>query len=284
MKIALIGALHELAKPFIQTIDSDQASQNIWQFYDFQDPAPLIEVQGAEYAVQPYSSEGLDHDVDAALFFGDDSLKPYILQAEDQQIFVIDLSNSFQNDASVPMVLKNARKLPPGAALVNIPSLHLHVYGPVITALHERFTIKRIAITAFTMDEAPALFMSPKMTDQEMYLINEAIKLLDDKSVRLTASILPYAENQRNHYNLSIEFIRPFNMDAIRELLDDIDSLVLEHKESDEQLLKHEVIIRRIRRDLSLDSGVSIYLSALDPTLRLFDNLHYILSERAKNR
>lgn len=284
MKIALIGALHPLAQQFIHTIDPIQAGLHTWQFFDVHDPAPLIEVQGTEYAVQSYGAQCLDEDVDAALFFGDEHMKEHILEAEDRHIFVIDLSNSFQNDASVPMVLKGARKLPPGAALVNIPSLHLHVYGPIMTALHERFLIKRIAITAFIMDEELDLFMSPKMTDQEMFLINEAIKMLDDKSVRLTASILPYAEMHSNHYNLNMEFVRPFNMDALRDLLAGIEGLVLEQTYSDEKQLKQNVVIRRIRRDLSLDSGVSIYLTAHDPTHRVCENLHYILSERAKIR
>lgn len=284
MKIAVIGALHEQAQQFIQTISPTHAREHTWQFFDFREPAPLIEMQGAEFAVQPFTAEQLDGDVEVAMFFGDERLKQYILSAEDRGIFVIDLSSSFQNDSSVPMALKGTRKLPSSVQLVNIPSLHLHVYGPVITALHERFLIKRVAITAFTLDEEMALFMSPKMTDQEMFLINEAIKMLDDKSVRLTASILPYAEKNSNHYNLNVEFVRPFNMDAIRELLEGIEGVVLEQTFQSEDQLAHDVLIRRVRRDLSLDSGVSIYLTANDPCYRLFDNLHYILSERAKNR
>lgn len=275
MKIAIIGVLNDLAQKFIHSLPPDQ-SKHEFVLVDFVQPAPIVEFADREYLVQPYTQELLESDIDLAICFGEADRKSIVLELEDKQIKTIDLTGSFVDEPTVPLVLFDQAYQHSGMIMA-LPSIDLHVYGPILQKLHQRFTIRRIALTAFTPAEEVPRFFPDKMTEEEMALINESLRLMDNNQVHFTAAICPLLHERQTTYHLNIEFVRPFNMDGIREVLSAVDSVVLRDQFRRDTDLAQSIIVNRIRRDFSADSAIHLNLSAEDPQTQVFKNIQYIM-------
>lgn len=278
MKIAIIGVLDPLAKDFLQSFSEQVPANHDYIMIDFVEPAPILEFDGLEYPVLPYTQELLQQEIDLAICFGSDERKPVILELEDQKIKTIDLTGSFIDEPTVPLVLFDA-VIRDHDLIMAAPSKHLHVYGPLLKKLHHRFTVRRVAISAFVPVEEAPRFLPDKASEEEMVLINEAIRLIDNNQVHLTASIYPLAHANDYTYHMDIEFVRPFNMDGIREVLASVSDVVLRETFSKETDLTSALIVHRVKRDFSADSAIHLHLSAENPQQLVFDNVQAIIRE-----
>ena len=261
MKIAIVGAGQPLALRFSQAIESSGA---VLSFYDRDERCPLINLSRHEYPVRPLDiSVFAEKQVDAAFFFIE--ARDAILQAEDRGILAVDVAGNFRQEPTVPLTLAGVTKLP-DEGIVCLPSEHLHVFGPLLCALQKRFGLKRVNAAVFEPHDDSTGVMPEASSELEMRLINETAKLLDDNQVRITASIYPSGEEQTD-YLLNLEFSRPFNMDAAKELMVALPDVKARSG------LGEATLIRRLRRDLSADSGLHLFLSRSAPECLLVNNL-----------
>lgn len=276
MKIAIIGVLDPLVQDFLHSYADQDSRDHDFIMVDFIDPAPILEVADTEYPVIPYTQDLLDKEIDLAICFGDESRKQVVLALEDRGIRTIDLTGSFIEEPTVPLILfeQIARA---SDLIMAVPSLHLHVYGPIIKKLHHRFTIKRVAVTAFTPAEEVPRFYSDKMTEEEISLTNETIRLIDHNQVHLTASIYPQTNCQSYTYFMDIEFVRPYNMDAIREVLSSSPDVVLKEKFHKDTPIDSSILVHRVRRDFSADSAIHLCVSAQNPKHKIYENIQQII-------
>ena len=272
MKIAIIGVLDDLAQKFINSYAEQEASEHEFVLVDFVQPAPIIELDGREYPVLPYTHDLLDDDIDLAICFGTPARQDIVLELEDKGIRTIDLTGSFINEPTVPLVLFDHTDLR-SQLIFATPSLHLHVFGPILLKLHQRFTLKRVSLTIFPPASDSLRFLEDKLSDDEMSLINESIRLIDNNQVHFTASLWPLLNQPHTTYHLNIEFVRPYNMDSIREVMASAPAVVLKDQFSRETDLDRSIIVNRVRRDFSADSAIHLFLTAEKPEYRVFENI-----------
>lgn len=278
MKIAIIGVLDDLAQKFLHSYEEQATTEHDFVLIDFVQPAPLIELGGVEFPVVHYTHDLLDNDIDLAICFGTPERKEIVLKLEDKGIRTIDLTGSFINEPTVPLVLFDHAHTA-SQLLLAAPSLHLHVFGPILRKLHQRFALRRVAITIFPPCDDEPRFLPDKMTEDEMSLINETIRLIDNNQVHYTASIRPLIKQTQTKYHLNIEFIKPFNMDSVRDVLNVVPTVVLKDSFSRETDIENSIIVNRVRRDFSADSAVHLYLSAEKPEQRVFENIRQLIEE-----
>lgn len=278
MKIAIIGVLDELAQQFLQSYDDQAMLDHDFVLIDFVQPAPILEVADREYPVLPYTQELLRDKIDLAIIFGTPERKDIVLELEDKGIRTIDLTGSFVNEPTVPLALFDNINLR-NQLLFAAPSLHLHVFGPILLKLHHRFALKRVSLTLFHPGEDVPRFFPDKMTEGEMSLINESLRLIDNNQVHFTASLWPMPCQVETIYHLNIEFIKPYNMDGIRDVLAGAPAVVLKETYQRDTDIDQSILVNRVRRDFSADSAIHLFLSAQKPEQRVFKNILSLIQQ-----
>lgn len=278
MKIAIIGVLEPLAQQFLQFYNDESIDEHEFLLVDFVQPAPFLELGKREYPVLPYTPNLLTDTVDLAICFGSPERKPIILELEDKGIRTIDLTESFISEPTVPVVLFDHINLR-DQLIFAAPSLHQHVLGPILLKLHQRFTLKRVSMTVFPPQLEVPRFFPDKLTEEEMGLINESIRLLDNNQVHITASIRPLVNQSETIYHVNVEFVRPFNMDSVREVISSAPAMILNDTFTKDSDITRSIVVNRVRRDFSADSAIHLSLSVEKPENRVFDNILRLIQQ-----
>ena len=109
-------------------------------------------------------------------------------------------------------------------------------------------------------------FLDNGYTKEEMKMVNETHKILDDYSIGVcpTAARVPVLGGHSESINL--EFAKEFDLDEVRSILSETEGVVVQDDPSTNvypmplySLGKDAVFVGRIRRDLSVQSGLNFW-------------------------
>jgi aspartate-semialdehyde dehydrogenase len=113
------------------------------------------------------------------------------------------------------------------------------------------------------------VFLDNDYTKEEMKLVNETKKILNDQSLRITSTTVRVPVNGGHSESVNIEFEKPFEVDDVRTLLSNSEGIIVLDDPSKNQypmpLLskdKDEVFVGRIRRDDSIENGLNMWIVA----------------------
>lgn len=106
-------------------------------------------------------------------------------------------------------------------------------------------------------------------TKEEMKLVNETQKILDDRSIAVTATAVRIPVVGGHSETVNIEFNKDFDVDELRKLLSNTDGVTvqdnLELFEYPMPLMAHgkdDVFVGRIRRDYSRENALNMWIVA----------------------
>ena len=112
-------------------------------------------------------------------------------------------------------------------------------------------------------------FLDNGYTKEEMKMINETHKILNDKSIKVTATTVRVPVFHSHSESINVEFEKDFDLDELIETLkkskgiivqDDVENNIYPMPINAEG--HDEVFVGRIRRDYSVDSGVNLWVVA----------------------
>jgi aspartate-semialdehyde dehydrogenase len=113
------------------------------------------------------------------------------------------------------------------------------------------------------------VFTDNGYTKEEMKLVNETQKILNDYNIRLTATAVRVPVVGGHSESVNIEFAQPFDIQAVKEILQKTDGvLVVDNPEANEYPMpihaknRNEVLVGRIRRDHSLENSLNLWIVA----------------------
>lgn len=113
------------------------------------------------------------------------------------------------------------------------------------------------------------VFLDNDYTKEEMKLVNETKKILNDQSLRITSTTVRVPVNGGHSESVNIEFAKPYEVNDVRKLLSNTDGIIVLDDPSQNQypmpLLskdKDEVFVGRIRRDDSIENGLNMWIVA----------------------
>ena len=265
MKIAIVGPRSPLAEAFI---DKLRKSEDLWSlsFYHTSDLSPLIEFKGEEIPVRPINGEYLkEADPEVVIFFPQEDYREAILATELLDLKIIDTTGAFIGDPTIPLILPPVNdELVLKHNLVSLPSFDTALFVPVLYGLDRRFHIKRASIIAQDKEPTKDFFRENDYDSEEINSINEMSKILDNDSLRITVTHKECDKNSLHNYFLNISMARPFNTEDLLAQLKIVASVYSQKDLGDFDLTK-DLILRRYRRDLSLDSGIHLWISTEDP-------------------
>jgi aspartate-semialdehyde dehydrogenase len=113
------------------------------------------------------------------------------------------------------------------------------------------------------------VFLDNGYTKEEMKLVNETRKILDDEEIRVTATAVRVPVKGGHSEAVNVEFAREFELGRVRELLSAAPGVIL-YDNPDERKYpmpliaqdRDEVFVGRIRRDFSQERSLNMWVVA----------------------
>lgn len=221
--------------------------------------------------------------------------------------FVIDNSSAWRMDPSKKLVVPeiNALQLTQDDKIIANPNCSTIQMVVALAPLHKKYKIKRIVIStyqSFTGTGAKAVaqynaekegkplakaemayhypifencipqcdvFLDNDYTKEEMKLVHETRKILNDDSIQITATAVRVPVNGGHSESVNIEFHHNFELNEVKTLLANTKGLILMDDPATFQYPmplmaknKNEVFVGRVRRDESIEHGLNLWIVA----------------------
>ena len=113
------------------------------------------------------------------------------------------------------------------------------------------------------------VFMENGYTKEEMKLVNETHKILDDTSIGVSATAIRIPVVGGHSESINVQLKKDFELEAIRKLLNQSPGLVVQDNPDTNTYPmpiyaegKNEVFVGRIRKDESLDKTLNLWVVA----------------------
>ena len=216
---------------------------------------------------------------------------------------VIDNSSAWRMDTAIPLIVPeiNASILTKSDKIIANPNCSTIQLVMVLAPLQKRYGIKRVVVSTYqsvTGSGARALeqlmaerddrtvekvyphtidlnvlphagdFETDGYTTEELKLINETRKILNvDIPLTATAARVPVVGGHSESVN--IELKKDFNIEELKQLLDDTKGIVLEDVPEENRYPmplsakgRNDVFVGRVRRDFSVEHGLNLWIVA----------------------
>lgn len=217
---------------------------------------------------------------------------------------VIDNSSAWRMEKEIPLVVPeiNASAITAETRIIANPNCSTIQMLIAIAPLHREYGIRRLVISTYQSvtgtgvravtqleNERRGLtgemaypyqidlncipqcdvFLDNGYTKEEMKLVNETRKILDNEEIRVTATAVRVPVTGGHSEAVNIEFTKEFDLDRVRALLSSAPGVVLHDDPSQNKypmpLTAHdrnEVFVGRIRRDFSQEKTLNMWVVA----------------------
>jgi aspartate-semialdehyde dehydrogenase len=217
---------------------------------------------------------------------------------------VIDNSSAWRMDKTKKLIIPeiNANSLTKSDKIIANPNCSTIQMLMALAPLHNKYKIKRVVVSTYqsitgTGVKAVAqmenerngkegemaypypidknclphcdVFTNNGYTKEEMKLVNETRKILDDKSIRLTATAVRVPVVGGHSESVNLEFENDFDLHEVKTLLNSSDGIIVQDDtENNEYPMpiyannKDEVFVGRIRRDFSNPNSINLWIVA----------------------
>jgi len=219
-------------------------------------------------------------------------------------IVVIDNSSAWRMNPSIKLIVPeiNGNKIEKTDLIIANPNCSTIQMVLVLNPIHKKFKIKRVVVSTYQsvtgtgvkaveqlmnervgVDGAMAYphkidlnviphidsFLENGYTKEEMKMINETHKIMNDTSIKVTSTTVRIPVIGGHSESVNIETDLPFAISEIRNLLSDSQGIVVQDDPSNNVYPmpinshgRNEVFVGRIRKDESLENGLNLWIVA----------------------
>lgn len=302
VNLAIAGATGLVGNKIMEVLkDRDFKYDNLYLFSSKKSAGEIINYNGKDYIVEELTEKSFDNkDIDIALFSagGETSLK-YAPIAAKNNIIVIDNSSAWRMNDEIPLIVPevNPETAFKNKGIISNPNCSTIQSVVPLKPLYDNFGIKRIVYNTYqavsgsglagiadlennTCDNYPYPisknclphiddFLENRYTKEEIKMIEETQKILEDDTIKITATTVRVPIENSHAVSMNIEFEKPFELTDVFNILenadgivvkDDIDNLIYPLEEDTNG--KDEVYVGRIRRDYSVENGINLWCVA----------------------
>lgn len=217
---------------------------------------------------------------------------------------VIDNSSAWRMNKDVPLILPevNGSVLTRENNIISNPNCSTIQMVAVLEPLHRKYGLKRIVVSTYQSVTGSGMrgiiqlrnerkgilgekiypypidmnvipqggdFCSNGYTTEEMKLINETLKIFNDSTIRITATVVRVPLTGGHSESVNVEFLKDFEMSDVREIISNSPGLVLlDDIAADVYPMplfvrgKDDVFAGRIRRDESQANTLNLWIVA----------------------
>lgn len=305
MRIAVVGCTGLVGTEMLKVIDElNLTVSEIIPVASEKSVGRSILFRGNEYKVISMQ-QGVASKPDVAIFSaGGDVSKEWAPEFAKVGCFVVDNSSAWRMDPTKKLVVPeiNGDTLTPNDKIIANPNCSTIQMVLVLAPLHKKYGINRVvvstyqaitgtgqkAVTQFENErkgvKGPMVYPHPidmnclpqcdvftdnGYTKEEMKLVNETQKILNDYNIRLTATAVRVPVVGGHSESVNIEFKSSFDVNDVRTILSKTEGVVvLDNTEKSEYPMpinaknRNEVFVGRIRRDHSTENGLNLWIVA----------------------
>ena len=306
MNIAIVGATGNVGRKIIEVLEKkDFPVNNIHFVASSKSAGKKLKFKGKDIVVENLETFDFSKGKITFFSAGGKISEKYAPIAAKHSI-VIDNSSHFRMDPNVPLIVPQVNSKDLNSVKKNIianPNCSTAQLVIVLKPLHDLFKIKRVVISTYQstsgsgkapmdqlVEQTKLLLENKKInskhftkqiafnaiphidqfvdegyTKEELKMINETKKILDNK-IELTATFVRIPVMVSHSESLNIEFEKSFNLEKIREVLNNADGCKVIDERKDGGYItpveaegKNETFISRIRNDISKKNTLNLW-------------------------
>ena len=303
--IAIVGATGLVGQTVLQVLEEKNLTDFKYELLaSKRSQGKKIRFMNKEYEVEELTKNTFDKKIDYAIFVaGSEISKEYARLAVQKGTIVIDNSSYFRMDEDVPLVVPevNPEDIKRHRGIIANPNCSTIQAVVALKPLDDRYKIKRIVYSTYQAVSGagskgikdlentlkglknekfpypiannciPQIdsFTANGYTKEEMKMINETRKILNNPQMKITATTVRVPILNSHSESINVEFEKDFEIEELKTLLSNSPSIVLQDDISKEVYPlavattgKDEVYVGRIRRDDSIESGINMWVVA----------------------
>lgn len=303
--IAIVGATGMVGRTFLKVLDQRNFEiDNLYLFSSEKSAGNIVKFRGKEYIVEELKEDSFSRDIDIALFSAGGSVsKKFAPIARGNGVIVVDNSSAWRMDKDIPLVVPevNPQDIDWNNGIIANPNCSTIQSVVPLKVLHDNFKIKRLIYSTYQAVSGSGIggiidlengingeenkkyphqiaynciphiddFMENGYTKEEIKMIEETKKILNDQDIKVTATTVRVPVKYGHSVSINIEFEKEFELDKVYELLESVDGIVVvdDIKNNTYPMAidvegKDEVYVGRIRRDYSVDNGINMWVVA----------------------
>lgn len=306
VNIAIVGATGMVGRTFLKVLEErDFPYENIYCFSSKRSAGEKVKCKGVDITVEELTESSFDRDIDIALFSAGGSVsEKYAPIAAKNGVIVIDNSSAFRMQKDVPLVVPevNADAIWTHKNIIANPNCSTIQAMVALKPLQLQYGLKRVVLSTYQAVSGSGVkgvsdleeglqgnpsskayphpiannclphidvFMDNGYTKEEMKMILETQKILEDDQLRVTATAVRVPLFDCHSEAINIELNNAFELEDIFKLFDEYEGITLQDNPSENVYPlattakgTDDVYIGRIRRDFSIDNGLNIWVVA----------------------
>lgn len=305
INIAVVGVTGVVGQTFLKVLEEQALPiDNFYAFASKKSAGKTISFNGRDYIVEELTESSFDRKIHIALFSaGGEISKKFAPIAAKSGCITIDNSSFWRMDPNVPLVVpevnpKDAFKHKGIIANPNCSTIQAVV---ALKPLHDAFKIKRIVYSTYQAVSGAGIkgitdlqeglkgnpnksFLHPIVnnclpqidvfedngyTKEEIKMINETRKILNDNSIKITATAVRVPVLNSHSEAINVEFYNQFDLNQAIYILSNFNGVkvINDWKNNQYPLATTSndtdlVYVGRIRRDESVENGLNLWVVA----------------------
>lgn len=305
MKVAVVGATGMVGRVMLKVLEERNFPlTNLILVASEKSVGKTLEFKGKEYKIVSIQ-DAIVMQPEIALFSaGGETSKQWAPEFAKVGTTVIDNSSAWRMEPNIPLVVPeiNAQILTTENKIIANPNCSTIQLVMVLHPLNKKYDIKRVVVSTYQSVtgtgkeaveqlEGEILGQQPKMkypypifknalphcdvfeeggyTKEELKLMRETQKILDDRTIALTATAVRVPVQGGHSESVNVEFRNPFDESELRRILHETPGVVLQdNPETNTYPMplyaegKDDVFVGRIRRDMSQANTVNMWIVA----------------------
>ena len=306
VNVALVGATGMVGRTFIKVLEERNFPiDNIYLFSSAKSAGKTVNVFGKDVVVEELNENSFDNkNIQIALFSAGGSISAkYAPIAVSKGVVVVDNSSYWRMNPEVPLVVPevNPEAVKNHKGIIANPNCSTIQAMVSLKPLHDKYGLKRVIYSTYQAVSGSGVrgvqdledgiqgkpntfyphpiafnclphidtFEENGYTKEEMKMIDETLKILDDSNIKVTATTVRVPVRGAHSESINLEFNNSFELEDVFNLLKNTEGVVVvDNPANNEYPLAinaeghDEVYVGRIRRDFSVDNGVNMWVVA----------------------
>lgn len=299
--VAVVGATGLVGSTILKVLEERSFPiENIYFLSSKKSAGSNISFMGKEYVVEELNEDSFDKPIDIALFAAGGSVsEKYAPIAVEKGVKVIDNSSVFRMNKEVPLVIPevNPEDIKWSKGLIANPNCSTIQSIVPLKPLHDKFKIKRVIYSTYQSVSGSGLgglkdleegnvkfyphqiqynalphidsFLENGYTKEEMKMIEETNKILNDDSIKITATTVRVPVKFAHSVSINLEFEKSFELEDLVKALSEFPGIIVQDDVKNNVYPMainaeghDEVFVGRIRRDFSIENGLNLWVVA----------------------
>ena len=303
--VAIVGVTGMVGRTFLKVLEERKFPiDNLYLFASRKSAGKNVKFLDRDIIVEELNEDSFKRDIDIALFSaGAEISKKYAPIAKENGVIVVDNSSAWRMDKDIPLVVPevNPDDVKWNSGIIANPNCSTIQSVVPLKVLHDAYKIKRIVYSTYQAVSGSGVggvedldntvkggenkkypykiaynclphidnFMDNGYTKEEIKMIEETKKILNDYDLRITATTVRVPVKYGHSISINVEFEKEFKLEDVFELFNNAEGIILQDDVKNNIYPmaincegKDEVFVGRIRRDYSLDSGLNLWVVA----------------------